>query len=124
MQNTTYRAPLELVEALGLTPAEPSNPYVPREAELVEYAKGLRNFPVPEQLTIDEAASVFDMWQNSKALHISTFCMLWIGDCTIANRLNSSRRRDVPVEVHGDGGEREGVCEEGDAADDCLVVCM
>ncbi|KAI0630734.1 mitochondrial ribosomal death-associated protein 3-domain-containing protein [Trametes polyzona] len=69
-QNTTYRAPLELVEALGLEPTVPSNPYVHREAELVDYAKGLENFHVPEQLTVDEAAAMFDLWHQSKALHI------------------------------------------------------
>ncbi|RPD64029.1 hypothetical protein L226DRAFT_533343 [Lentinus tigrinus ALCF2SS1-7] len=70
-QNTTFRAPLELIEALGLEPAQPSGPYVPREKELVEYAKGLKNFAVPDQLTVDEAASIFDVWQSAKALHVS-----------------------------------------------------
>ncbi|KAI8985668.1 mitochondrial ribosomal death-associated protein 3-domain-containing protein [Trametes punicea] len=70
MQNTTFRVPLELTEALGLVPPGPSNPYVPREPELVEYAKGLRNFPVPEQLTVDEAASIFDVWEQAKVLHL------------------------------------------------------
>ncbi|KAI0793800.1 mitochondrial ribosomal death-associated protein 3-domain-containing protein [Fomes fomentarius] len=70
-QNTTFSAPLELVEALGLQPTVPSNPYVPRSPELVQYAKGLRNFPVPEQLTVEEAASIFDVWQSTNALHIN-----------------------------------------------------
>ena len=70
-QNKAFRAPLELTEALGLTPDVPSNPYVRREPELVEYAQGLRSFPVPEQLTVDEAASLFDVWHNVKALHLS-----------------------------------------------------
>ncbi|KAM5544215.1 hypothetical protein V8D89_001875 [Ganoderma adspersum] len=69
-QNTTFRPPLELTEALGLVPDVPSNPYVHREPELVEYAKGMRNFPVPDQLTVDEAASIFEVWQNAKALHV------------------------------------------------------
>ncbi|KAI0731064.1 mitochondrial ribosomal death-associated protein 3-domain-containing protein [Earliella scabrosa] len=70
-QNTTFRAPLELVEALGLQPTVPSNPYVRRAPELVQYAKGLRNFPVPEQLTVEEAAAIFDVWQTAKAPHIA-----------------------------------------------------
>ncbi|KAI0358308.1 hypothetical protein OH77DRAFT_1421633 [Trametes cingulata] len=69
-QNTVYRPPLELIEALGLEPDRPSNPYVRREAELIEYAQGLKNFPVPERLTVDEAASIFDVWHQVKALHI------------------------------------------------------
>ncbi len=76
-QNTTFSAPLELVEALGLQPTVPSNPYVHRSPELVQYAKGLRNFPVPEQLTVDEAASIFDVWQSINALHISTCSFLY-----------------------------------------------
>ncbi|KAI0761832.1 mitochondrial ribosomal death-associated protein 3-domain-containing protein [Trametes elegans] len=69
-QNTTFRTPLELIEALGLEPSGPSNPYVPRESEIVEYAKGLKNLPVPEKLTVDEAASIFELWQQAKALHL------------------------------------------------------
>ena len=70
-QNTTFRAPLELREALGLQPDGPANPYVRRQPELVEYAKGLQSLPVPEELTVDEAGSIFDVWQKVKALHIS-----------------------------------------------------
>ncbi|EIW58398.1 mitochondrial 37S ribosomal protein RSM23 [Trametes versicolor FP-101664 SS1] len=69
-QNTTFRAPLELVESLNLVPSVPTNAYVRREAELIEYAKGLKTFPVPERLSIDEAASLFDLWHQTKALHI------------------------------------------------------
>ncbi|KAI0369803.1 hypothetical protein BV20DRAFT_967474 [Pilatotrama ljubarskyi] len=69
-QNTTFRTPLELTESLGLEPTGPSNPYVPREANLIAYAQGLKNFPVPERLTVDEAASIFDVWHQVKALHV------------------------------------------------------
>ncbi|KAL7280576.1 hypothetical protein ACG7TL_005510 [Trametes sanguinea] len=85
MQDTKYRPPLELIEALGLEPLGPSNPYVPRLPELVEYAKGLKNFPVPEQLTVDEAASIYDVWQQSKALHIPLADEMFLAKYTEAN---------------------------------------
>lgn len=51
-------------------PSVPTNAYVRREPELIEYAKDLKSFPVPERLSIDEAASLFDLWHQTKALHI------------------------------------------------------
>ncbi|KAI9062639.1 hypothetical protein FKP32DRAFT_1758798 [Trametes sanguinea] len=85
MHDTKYRPPLELIEALGLEPLGPSNPYVPRLPELVDYAKGLKNFPVPEQLTVDEAASIYDVWQQSKALHIPLADEMFLAKYTEAN---------------------------------------
>ena len=70
MQNKAYRAPLPLQEALGLQPDVPSGPYAYREPAYVEYAKGLRNFAVPERLTVKEAASMFDLWHKEKILHL------------------------------------------------------
>ncbi|CDO72071.1 hypothetical protein BN946_scf184962.g14 [Trametes cinnabarina] len=85
MQDTKFRAPLELIEALGLEPLGPSNPYVPRQPELVEYANGLKNFPVPEQLTVDEAASIYDLWQKTKALHLPLSDEMFLAKYTEAN---------------------------------------
>ncbi len=94
MQNTTFRPPLELVEALGLEPAQPSGPYVPREKDLVEYAQGLKNFPVPDQLTVDEAASIFDVWHSAKALHIREYptCIAYGVVLTLSSQLAGTRR--------------------------------
>lgn len=61
--------PLELSEALGIPPLRPAGPYVARSKELAEYAQGLRNFPVPAQLSVDEAASLFELWMKDNALH-------------------------------------------------------
>ncbi|KAI0664394.1 mitochondrial ribosomal death-associated protein 3-domain-containing protein [Cubamyces menziesii] len=84
-QNTTFRAPLELIESLGLPPNGPTNPYVPRQPELIEYAKGLKNFVVPERLTVDEAASIFELWQQSKALHFPRGDELFLSKYTEAS---------------------------------------
>lgn len=67
--NTAFQMPLELSEALGIPPLRPAGPYVARSKELAEYAQGLRNFPVPAQLSVDEAASLFELWMKDNALH-------------------------------------------------------
>ncbi|KZT07490.1 uncharacterized protein LAESUDRAFT_698797 [Laetiporus sulphureus 93-53] len=67
--NTTFLMPLELREALGLPSFRPAGPYVARVPEFVEYAQGLQNFPVPPQLTVNEAASIFEVWMEDQALH-------------------------------------------------------
>ncbi|OBZ66880.1 28S ribosomal protein S29, mitochondrial [Grifola frondosa] len=69
--DTQFRLPLELREALGLPEFRFAGPYVHRNRAFVEYAKGLRNFPVPDQLSVNEAASVYEVWQQDKALHSS-----------------------------------------------------
>ncbi|OCH86955.1 hypothetical protein OBBRIDRAFT_814348 [Obba rivulosa] len=67
--NTYFRMPLELSEALGIPFEGPSGPYEKRHPEFVEYAKGLRNVPVPAQLQIKEASSLFEVWAKDRALH-------------------------------------------------------
>ena len=70
--DTRFRLPLELSEALGLPFDGPSGPYVRRKPELVEYSKGLTNIPVPAQLQVNEAASLFEVWMKDKALFSRT----------------------------------------------------
>lgn len=70
MSETRFHPAIELTEALGLKFARPSSPYVKRTPEFVDYAQGLRNFPVPEKLSIEEAATIFDMWMKDNALSI------------------------------------------------------
>jgi len=67
--HTGFQMPLELSEALGLPFKRPVGPYTTRVPAFVEYAQGLRNFPVPAQLSIKEAASLFEVWMDDKALH-------------------------------------------------------
>lgn len=75
--HTTFRMPLELCEALGLPYDRPAGPYVSRSPELVKYAQGLENFNVAPQLSIDEAASIFEIWKEDKALHTGMYLYLW-----------------------------------------------
>ena len=35
----------------------------------MEYAKGLKNIPVPAQLQVNEAASIYEVWQKDNALY-------------------------------------------------------
>jgi len=67
--HTYFKMPLELSEALGVPFEGPSGPYEKRQPELVEYAKGLRNFPVPAQLQVKEASALFEVWAKDRALH-------------------------------------------------------
>ncbi|THG98281.1 hypothetical protein EW026_g3884 [Hermanssonia centrifuga] len=63
--HTIFQLPLELREALGIPYDRPSGPYVRRKPEMVEYAKGLKNIPVPAQMQVDEAASLYEVWGQS-----------------------------------------------------------
>ncbi|KAI0698355.1 mitochondrial ribosomal death-associated protein 3-domain-containing protein [Cytidiella melzeri] len=67
--NSEFKAPLELQEALGLTPDVPAGPYVRRKPELVEYAKGLQNIALPSQMNVNEAAALYELWGKDKVLN-------------------------------------------------------
>ncbi|KDQ13080.1 hypothetical protein BOTBODRAFT_133998 [Botryobasidium botryosum FD-172 SS1] len=67
--DTTFRIPLPLTEALQLTPDRPVSAYEKRSADLALYSKGLRPIPIPERLEVNEAASLFEVWNENKALH-------------------------------------------------------
>ncbi|KZT64493.1 hypothetical protein DAEQUDRAFT_678488 [Daedalea quercina L-15889] len=68
-QDTMFKMPLELSEALGLLPNRPAGPYAKRSPEIVEFARGIQNFPVPPRISVGEAASVFEVWMQDNALH-------------------------------------------------------
>lgn len=75
--NTAFQPPLELKESLGLHSSIPASPYVRRQAELVDYAKGLQSIAIPAQLKVNEAASLYDLWQQDKALNDRAFpCLI------------------------------------------------
>ena len=61
--------PVELREALGLPEMRPAGPYTKRSPEIVEFARGIKSFPVPPRISIGEAASLFEVWMQDKALH-------------------------------------------------------
>ena len=45
-----------------------TSPYIKRSTELISYAEGLTNIPVPEALGVSEAAALFDVWTKDKAI--------------------------------------------------------
>lgn len=65
--NTTFSAPIELRESLKLSRGTAGS-YTKRTPELVSYAEGLTNIPVPESLRVSEAASLFDVWMKDRAI--------------------------------------------------------
>ncbi|THH32059.1 hypothetical protein EUX98_g2144 [Antrodiella citrinella] len=82
--NTNWPVPPELQESLGLTPPRPVSVYEKRYPEIEQYASGLENFPVPEQLTLDEAAAVYDLWRKDNALHTQSTDELFLSKYTEA----------------------------------------
>ncbi|KAH7929052.1 hypothetical protein BV22DRAFT_1102642 [Leucogyrophana mollusca] len=66
--DTTFQLPLELREALDIPHERHAGPYVKRSAELAEYTKGLERLSVPDSLSVDEAASLFEVWMKDKAI--------------------------------------------------------
>lgn len=64
-----FQTPLELKEALGLHDNVPAGPYARRQAELIDYAKGLQNIAIPAQLKVSEAASLYEVWHKDRALN-------------------------------------------------------
>jgi small subunit ribosomal protein S29 len=63
-----YLVPLELEEALNMTNRLPPSPYYKRSKTLSEYAQGLLNVEVPPQLSVNEAAAVYGLWKDDKAV--------------------------------------------------------
>lgn len=66
--DTTYKLPLELIDALHLPADKAISPYDERSRPLMEYTKGLESWPVPDQLSLPEAAALFEIWMKDDAL--------------------------------------------------------
>ncbi|KAG6864016.1 hypothetical protein C0991_001083 [Blastosporella zonata] len=65
---TIYKTPAVLKETLNLPDMHFWTPYDKRSRLLMEYAEGLKELKVPDELSVDEAASLFGVWYNDKAL--------------------------------------------------------
>ena len=65
--NKAFCTPIELQESLK-TSCGATSPYTERSTELVSYAEGLTNVPVSETLAVSEAASLFNVWMEDKAI--------------------------------------------------------
>lgn len=71
--NTNWPVTLELQEALRLPTPRPTFEFAKRSHELEGYLKGLENFPVPNQLSVEEAAAMFELWGQHEAIHSCAF---------------------------------------------------
>lgn len=80
--DTVYKLPLELKDALGLPHEHFKSPYDKRSRPLMEYTTGLRPIHVPEQLSVNEAASLFEIWKDDKALTASMYDEVFLSKYT------------------------------------------
>jgi len=67
--NTRYSLPLVLREALNMPEDRFATPYNYRSPALQTYSAGLRHFELPSRLTIPEAIALFELWEQTHALH-------------------------------------------------------
>lgn len=65
---STNPLPLELRDALELDELDTRTitDYDKRNQTMVGYTNGLKKFPVPEKLTLEEAVGVFEIWKGMK----------------------------------------------------------
>ncbi|KAF8623781.1 hypothetical protein AX15_006191 [Amanita polypyramis BW_CC] len=77
-----YPLPLELREALQMPYDHPQSPHDKRSKTLMGYAKGLAAIPVPEQLSLDEAASLFEVWKEEQVMPPSTYDEVFLSKYT------------------------------------------
>lgn len=68
MSDTQFPLPNELRQALQVD-SRPLNAYTKLSPEVLEYTEGLQTVPVPEKLTVAEAAAMFEVWGRDSALH-------------------------------------------------------
>lgn len=74
MSNHAFPIPLELRETLDLPHPVPNSPYFKRSRITQDYAKGLQKLEVPAQLSVNEAAGMFEVWKKDRALHSGMLC--------------------------------------------------
>ncbi|KAI0045817.1 hypothetical protein FA95DRAFT_1560786 [Auriscalpium vulgare] len=67
--NTTFALTEDLRYALGLQPYMHPSPYAKVVPELAAYTRGISTWKIPERLTVDEAAALFEVWNKDKSLH-------------------------------------------------------
>jgi small subunit ribosomal protein S29 len=67
--HNSFPIPRELREELNLVHPIPNSPYFKRSEVLRTYAKGLQKLRVPPQLSVAEAAGMFEVWMKDRALH-------------------------------------------------------
>lgn len=75
-----FPTPVPLAEALQLDPGRPVSLLEKRSTDVLYYSKGLRSVSVPERLEIGEAASLFEVWSDNKALHTGSLAFSLCSD--------------------------------------------
>ncbi|RDB15895.1 37S ribosomal protein S23, mitochondrial [Hypsizygus marmoreus] len=80
--DTNYKTPLELRDALGLPEEHAASPYHKRSQALAEYTHGLQALNVPDQMSVAEAASLFEVWMKDRALVPSSYDELFLSKYT------------------------------------------
>lgn len=80
--NREFQTPVELQDALGLTPQRASTPWQTRHPEYAAYASGLVPVEVPAQFNVQEAAALVEMWAHSGSLHSGTCSRFLVFSCT------------------------------------------
>lgn len=85
--NSNWPVPRDLLEHFGLCP---SNPQVPRSKELMTYTQALENFAVPDRLSMEEAATIYDLWHKDNALHTRMSLFLSLKDLTSCHVADSN----------------------------------
>ncbi|KAF8493178.1 mitochondrial ribosomal death-associated protein 3-domain-containing protein [Russula emetica] len=70
LSDKTYGLSQELRHALGLQPWLRPSPYLKVAPEITAFTKGIQLVNVPEKLNVNEAASLFEVWNKNKSFHI------------------------------------------------------
>jgi small subunit ribosomal protein S29 len=73
LSDKTYGLSQELRHALGLQPWLRPSPYPKVAPEITAFTKGIQLVNVPERLNVNEAASLFEVWNKNKSFHTRKF---------------------------------------------------
>jgi small subunit ribosomal protein S29 len=73
LSDKTYGLSQELRYALGLQPWLRPSTYVKVAPEITSFTRGLQIVEVPEKLNVNEAASLFEVWNKNKSFHTREF---------------------------------------------------
>ncbi len=73
LSDKTYGLSEELRYALGLQPWLRPSPYLKVAPEITTFTRGVQLVNVPEKLNVNEAASLFEVWNKNKSSHTRKF---------------------------------------------------
>ncbi|KAI9464801.1 mitochondrial ribosomal death-associated protein 3-domain-containing protein [Russula earlei] len=69
LSDKTYSLSQELRHALGLQPWLRPSPYLRVAPEITTFTRGVQVVKVPEELNVNEAATLFEVWNKNRSLH-------------------------------------------------------